>query len=71
MSTITPLRQELAAADAPQLFTAAEVARYLRVSTMTVYRLLERGELVGARVGRAYRVSRQDLAAYLDAAKVA
>lgn len=54
----------------PDLLTVSEVARYLRVSSMTVYRLLDRGELQGSRVGRAYRVSRDDLAAYLDATKV-
>jgi len=49
-----------------QLLTAAEVADHLRVSTMTVYRLVRRGELPAVRVGRNYRVRAADLAAYLD-----
>lgn len=49
------------------LLTAAEVADQLRVSTMTVYRLIRSGELAAVRVGRNYRVRRGDLDAYLDA----
>jgi excisionase family DNA binding protein len=49
------------------LLTAAEVADQLRVSTMTVYRLIRRGELPAVRVGRNYRVRESDLEAFLDA----
>jgi excisionase family DNA binding protein len=48
-----------------RLLTAAEVAEDLRVSTMTVYRLIRRGELPAVRVGRNYRVRLADLEAYL------
>lgn len=48
------------------LLTANEVAEQLRVSTMTVYRLVRRGELPAVRVGRNYRIRQHDLAAYLD-----
>jgi excisionase family DNA binding protein len=48
------------------LLTAAEVAEQLRVSTMTVYRLIRRGELPAVRVGRNYRVRARDLETYLD-----
>jgi excisionase family DNA binding protein len=48
------------------LLTAAEVADQLRVSTMTIYRLIRRGELPAVRVGRNYRVRGSDLEAYLD-----
>ena len=50
-----------------RLLTAAEVADDLRVSTMTVYRLIRRGELPAVRVGRNYRVRVADLQTYLDA----
>lgn len=48
-----------------RLLTAAEVADDLRVSTMTVYRLIRRGELPAVRVGRNYRVRPEDLERYL------
>ncbi len=52
---------------ADPLLTAAEVADQLRVSTMTVYRLIRRGDLPAVRVGRNYRVREQDLVAFLEA----
>lgn len=48
------------------LLTAAEVAARLRVSAMTIYRLIHRGELPAVRVGRNYRVRVEDLQSYLD-----
>lgn len=49
-----------------ELLTVAEVADLLRVSTMTVYRLIRGGDLAAVRVGRNYRVRRGDLDAYLE-----
>jgi excisionase family DNA binding protein len=43
----------------------AEVAHLLRVSKMTVYRLITSGELRSARVGRSYRLTEEDVNAYL------
>ena len=40
-------------------YTVAEVAARLRVSKMTVYRLVHGGELPAARVGRSFRVPRR------------
>lgn len=51
---------------ARQLLTAAEVADQLRVSTMTIYRLIRSGELPAVRVGRNYRVRADELATYLE-----
>lgn len=48
-----------------ELLTVAEVADMLRVSTMTVYRLIRTGEIPAVRVGRNYRVRRADLEQYL------
>ncbi len=52
---------------AQQLLTVAEVAAQLRVSTMTIYRLIRSGELPAVRVGRNYRVRADELEAYLQA----
>ncbi len=48
-----------------RLFTVAEVATVMRVSRMTVYRLIRRGNLKAIRVGRNYRVKEDDLELYL------
>jgi excisionase family DNA binding protein len=48
--------------------TVAEVASALRVSKMTIYRLIRSGELTALRVGRSFRVPEPDFRAYLEAA---
>lgn len=52
--------------------TVAEIADLLRVSKMTVYRLVHAGELPAVRVGRrAYRVPEEAVHEYLRAAQPA
>ena len=48
-----------------RFLTVAEVAGQLRVSTMTVYRLLKAGQLASVRVGKSYRVREDDVDRYL------
>ena len=45
--------------------TVAEVASALRVSKMTVYRLVHSGELPAVRVGRSFRVPEKAVQEYL------
>lgn len=42
-----------------------EVAELLRVAPMTIYRLIERGELPAVQIGRSRRIPRSALDAYL------
>lgn len=49
-----------------RFLTIAEVAAVMRVSKMTVYRLVHSGELPAVRVGRSFRVSEKDVNAYLQ-----
>ena len=46
--------------------TVAEVAAVMRVSKMTVYRLVHSGELPAVRVGRSFRVPQQAVHDYLQ-----
>ena len=48
-----------------RFLTVAEVAAVMRVSKMTVYRLVHGGELPAVRVGRSFRVPEQAVHAYL------
>ncbi|WP_203337188.1 helix-turn-helix domain-containing protein [Nocardioides limicola] len=48
-----------------KFLTVAEVAEMMRVSKMTVYRLVHNGELPALRVGRSFRVTEDDVNAYL------
>jgi excisionase family DNA binding protein len=47
------------------LLTVAEVAGVLRVSSMTVYRLIKAGELPAIRIGKSFRIQQRNLQAFL------
>jgi excisionase family DNA binding protein len=49
-----------------RLLTVAEVADTMRVSNMTVYRLIKSGELPALRVGKNYRLRESDVDGYLS-----
>lgn len=53
---------------ADQLLTVRDVAERLRVPTATVYKLVERSELVHVRVSNAIRFERTDFERFLAAA---
>jgi excisionase family DNA binding protein len=48
-----------------ECLTVSEVAKQLRVSSATVYRLIDGGELQHTRVSNAIRISPADLATFL------
>lgn len=48
-----------------RFLTVQEVADLMRVSTMTVYRLIKAGDLPAVRVGRSFRVRDTDVDEYL------
>ena len=53
-----------------RFLTVAEVAEVMRVSKMTVYRLLHSGEMPAVRVGRSFRVPQDALDHYLATARL-
>ncbi|WCZ37912.1 helix-turn-helix domain-containing protein [Corynebacterium jeddahense] len=52
--------------DKGKFLTVAEVAEIMRVSKMTVYRLVHSGELPAVRVGRSFRVNESAVNEYLE-----
>jgi len=48
-----------------RLLTANEVTDLMRVSRMTVYRLIKSGEMPSLRVGKGYRFREEDVHDYL------
>ena len=50
----------------PAFLKVAEVADMLRVSNMTVYRLISAGSLPAVRVGKSYRLTEADVDRYLQ-----
>jgi excisionase family DNA binding protein len=51
-----------------RFLTVQEVAALMRVSKMTVYRLVHSGELASVRVGRSFRVPERAVHEYLRGA---
>ena len=64
-STVRPVDPALAEV---RFLTVAEVATLMRVSKMTVYRMVHGGELPAVRVGRSFRVPEKSVHDYLRAA---
>lgn len=48
-----------------RFLTVAEVADMLRVSSMTVYRLIKAGDLRAIRIGKSYRLAEDEVDRYL------
>lgn len=55
-------------ASGAKFWTVAEVADTLRVSRMSVYRLIHSGQLEAVQFGRSFRVSEKALQTYLKKA---
>ncbi len=49
------------------VMTPEQVADYLQLATETVYRLIRQRKLAATRVGRAYRIPRQDVESFIAA----
>lgn len=54
----------------PDLLTVAQVAEYLQLNRMTVYKYIREGRIPASRIGKSYRVRRQDLEAFLEASRL-
>ena len=53
-----------------RFLTVAEVASIMRVSKMTVYRLVHSGDLPAVRVGRSFRVPEDAVNTYLESSYI-
>ena len=60
---VTPLAGNL---QAGKFLTVAEVAAILRLSKMSVYRLIHSGQLEAVQFGRSFRVTERALNTYLE-----
>lgn len=49
-----------------KFLTVAEVAKQMRVSNMTVYRMVHSGELPAVRFGRSYRLPEDEVVALMQ-----
>lgn len=49
---------------------SAEAARYLGITTRTLYRLIDSGDLPAYKLGRVIRLKRSDVEAFIEGARI-
>jgi excisionase family DNA binding protein len=52
-----------------EIYTIPEVAQRLRINQTTVSRLIHRGELKAYKIGRIYRITKEEVDRFLNASK--
>ncbi len=52
-----------------QYLTPLEVARVLRLNLLTIYKYIRDKKIVAIRLGRTYRIAKEDLGRYVEANK--
>jgi len=52
-----------------EFYTPKEVAERLKLSELTVYDLIKRGEIEALKIGRIYRISKEALEKFLEKSK--
>ncbi|WP_067730850.1 helix-turn-helix domain-containing protein [Oceanobacillus damuensis] len=52
-----------------EIMTVSQVAEYLQLSEMTTYKLVQEGKLLGFKIGRHWRVKKEDLNEFIEKLK--
>lgn len=55
--------------DYPEIMTVSQVAHYFQISEMTTYKLVQEGTIPGFKIGRHWRVKRDDLDNFIERLK--
>jgi excisionase family DNA binding protein len=53
----------------PDIMTISQVAKYLQISEITTYKLVNEGTIPGFKIGRHWRVKKDDLAVVIERLK--
>lgn len=56
--------------DWPDLMTVGQVAAYLQLNKLTIYRYVREGRIPAAKLGKAYRIRRADVEQFIDSQKL-
>lgn len=56
--------------DAPEWLSTADAAGYLGITTRTLYRLVDEGELIAYRVGRVIRLQQRDVDDFIERCRI-
>jgi excisionase family DNA binding protein len=52
-----------------EIMTITQVAEYLQISEMTTYKLVNEGKIKAFKIGRHWRVKKEDLSEFIDKLK--
>lgn len=52
-----------------EIMTISQVAKYLQISDMTTYKLVQEGKIPAFKVGRHWRVKKVDLSEFIEKQK--
>ncbi len=52
-----------------EIMTISQVAKYLQISEITTYRLVQEGKIPAFKVGRSWRIKREDLNEFIEKQK--
>jgi excisionase family DNA binding protein len=52
-----------------QIMTVTEVAEYLKISEVTTYKLVQEGKIPAFKIGRHWRVKKNDLSEFIEKLK--
>ncbi len=52
-----------------EVLTVEEVANLLKLSKITIYRLIKTGEIPAYKIGASWRINKKDLELYIEAKK--
>jgi len=55
--------------DVNEIMTITQVAKYLQISEITTYRLVQEGRIPAFKVGRGWRGKREDLKEFIEKQK--
>ncbi len=53
----------------PDIMTIAQVAKYLQISEVTTYKMVNDGDIPGFKIGRHWRVKKEELEAFIERLK--
>lgn len=53
----------------PDIMTVSQVAKYLQISEMTAYKLVNEGKIPAFKIGRHWRVKKEDLGVFIEKMK--
>ncbi|MBP3953099.1 helix-turn-helix domain-containing protein [Bacillus suaedae] len=52
-----------------EIMTVSQVAEYLQLSEMTTYKLVQEGKIPAFKIGRHWRVKKEDLSEFIERLK--